>query len=578
MLRFKARPRKDPTESPYLTASQKRIITSLGSAMEKVQAGARRNEGKILDAILHGPPSRLDALVPADPWYEAQAEMQEELEKELLSAGKRYGAMIPSVQKAQVNFRFDEARPEAAAWASKEAGNMIVEVVEEQRAVVRDLASRASMGDMTPRDAARAIRDSIGLTKQQAGWVENFRARQIAELQEQGLSGAQVADRADRATARYHKRIHRYRSENIARTEILTASHEGRRQAWAQGLDEGFISPNSSQQWSANQDGRVCDECSFLDGVTVPLTGTFPAGDPPLHPSCRCDVLLLPMQDPGIAGLENLTDAEIDEQIGSFLSGTPALPVAVAPEGQPAYDAAFAEGARSFNDFNSGPEWGNAKFAKWQNEIEADPDMQEYLRWYTSEGYVDYNRALRGGTYMDSDDVFGINSVGDALDNANVPEDIIGVRGITTQDLPADIAEKYANLAEGSIIHDAGFASTSLSPKPALGGDTILRIRMPAGTKGAYLGRLSKYKDTEQELLLQSGTSFRVVKVHEATPGGKKYVDVEVVNQEFGALNPPGSLTKNRPPEKPVLSADGELLRFSAKFIVDGADLVIVNP
>jgi len=143
MLRFKARPRKDPTESPFLTPSQRRIMKAMRVAMEKVRRGAERNEGKLLDAILHGPPSRLDALVPEDPWYEAQAEMQEELRIELLAAGNRYGAMIPAVQKAKVNFRFDEARPEAAAWAAKEAGNMIVEVVEEQRALVRDLASRA---------------------------------------------------------------------------------------------------------------------------------------------------------------------------------------------------------------------------------------------------------------------------------------------------------------------------------------------------------------------------------------------------------------------------------------------------
>ena len=579
MLRFKARPRKDPTESPFLTPSQRRIMKAMRVAMEKVRRGAERNEGKLLDAILHGPPSRLDALVPEDPWYEAQAEMQEELRIELLAAGNRYGAMIPAVQKAKVNFRFDEARPEAAAWAAKEAGNMIVEVVEEQRALVRDLASRASMGEMTPRDAARGIRDTIGLTNQQAGWVENFRARQVADLQTQGLSAAEVARRADKATQRYHDRIHRYRSENIARTEILRASHEGRQQAWQQGLDEGYISPNSEKQWSANQDGRVCDECSFLDGITVPLSGTFPGGEPPLHPSCRCDVLLIPLQPTGIQELQGLSDAELDEQIAALTSGETPVPVAVAPQGQPAYSSAFATGARSFNDIDSGPRWGNEKFAKWQDTVEADNPSREALYDYTSENYKNYNSALRSGDLADSPDAFGIFRVGDILDTATVPEDVIAVRGITTGDLPADIKDLYDNLKPGSVIHDAGFSSTSLAPRPAIGGDVTLRIRVPAGTKGAYLGRLSKYRDMEQELLLQSGTTYRVVEVHEVS-AFRKFVDVEVVNQEFGATSPPGSLAKakRRPPTNSVISEDGELLRFGGKFIVDGADLVIVNP
>jgi len=334
MLRFKARPRKDPTESPYLTSSQRRVMSALGSAMRDVRSSAEANEGQILDAILHGPPSRLLALVPEDPWYAAQETLEAELAAELLDAGRRYGKQVPAVQKATVNFVFDEARPEAAAWAAKEAGQLIVEVVEEQRTIVRGLAERASMGEMTPRDAARGIRDVIGLTNRQAGWVASYRSRQVAALEAQGLSPAQVASRADRLTQRYHDRIHRYRSENIARTEILTASHEGRRQAWQQGLDEGYIAPNSQKQWSANLDGRVCDECSALDGTVVPLDGPFPQGDPPLHPSCRCDVLLLPAQPQGVEELQGLTDAELDQQIRDLTGpAAPSVPSANPLEG-----------------------------------------------------------------------------------------------------------------------------------------------------------------------------------------------------------------------------------------------------
>ena len=171
---------------------------------------------------------------------------------------------------------------------------MIVEVVEEQRGVVRDLASRASMGEFTPREAARQIRNVIGLTSEQSRWVENYRIRQVANLEAEGVSPFRISTIADRLTEQYHSRIHRYRSENIARTEILRASNEGREQAWQQALDQGFITTQSNKQWSANLDGRTCEKCEGMNGMIVPLTGTFPGGDPPLHPSCRCDVLLLP--------------------------------------------------------------------------------------------------------------------------------------------------------------------------------------------------------------------------------------------------------------------------------------------
>jgi len=550
MLRFKARPRKDPTESPFLTPSQRRIIAGLGTAMGKVRDAAIRNEGQILDAILHGPPSRLIDLVPETPWYEAQEEMQTELTAELLAAGQRYGAMIPPVQKAAVNFRFDESRPEAAGWAAKEAGNMIVEVVEEQRAVVRDLAARASMGEFTPREAARGIRDVIGLTSQQSGWVSNYRARQVAELRAQGLSPAQVAARADRLTDRYHARIHRYRSENIARTEILRASHEGRQQAWQQGLDQGYISPNSSKQWSANQDGRVCDECSFLDGLVVPLAGTFPGGEPPLHPSCRCDVLLVPLQPTGIDELQALTDAELDAQINDLLTGGSSALVAAAPDWQPAFNPTFATGARFFNDNVSGPQWGNAKYAKWQEKWADTPNgaaVYDYSTEFSPSGYRNVNRRLRVEGY-DPDFPDGVNTsirqLGDALDDAVVPEDVIGIRGLTVDQLPDELQALFNDVQPGALIHDPGFMSISLADKPALGTDIYLRVRVPAGSRGAYLGRLSKYNDQEQELLLQSGSTLRVVS--STQQGGRLYVDAEVVAQNLGARTPPAELMKQR--------------------------------
>jgi hypothetical protein len=40
--------------------------------------------------------------------------------------------------------------------------------------------------------------------------------------------------------------------------------------------------------WSAVVDGRTCRECYALHGTAVLARASFPLGDPPLHPFCRC--------------------------------------------------------------------------------------------------------------------------------------------------------------------------------------------------------------------------------------------------------------------------------------------------
>jgi hypothetical protein len=260
-------------------------------------------------------------MVPVDPWFDAAEQVRDELQAELLSAGQRVN--LPSVQKATVSFRFDATRPEAAQWAEKEAGNLIREVVQEQQTVVRDYVARASMGELTPRQVARGLRDVIGLTEQQAGWVENFRNKQISERMAAGQTFDQAYEVSERATQRYHDRIHKYRTETIARTEILRANTEGRNQAWQQGVDEGFIQPNEYvKEWSTEIDGRECDICAPLNETQVGFNDTFPQGDPPIHPNCRCDILLVPIQVED--DISRMSDDEVDAYIDQLINEPPA--------------------------------------------------------------------------------------------------------------------------------------------------------------------------------------------------------------------------------------------------------------
>lgn len=310
MLHFKARRRRDPTESPFITPSQRRVMNMLRDAMLQVRDQVAEAEGVLLDAILHRPLDQIADLVPVDPWIDLQEPLADELLGDLNAGGHRYARQVPTVQKATVTFRFDDARPEGARWARRRAGELVTQITTGQRFTIRTVVEDALLRGGAPRDVARNLRNTIGLTTEQAGWVRNFQGRQVADLVAQGFTPQQALARSQTATTRYHNRIHRYRTEAIARTEILSASHEGRRQAWGQGLSQGFISPNAMQEWSAEVDNRVCQICESYDQMRVPIGSMFPDGDPPIHPFCRCDVLLI--DDPGAPqALPDLPDAQL---------------------------------------------------------------------------------------------------------------------------------------------------------------------------------------------------------------------------------------------------------------------------
>jgi SPP1 gp7 family putative phage head morphogenesis protein len=319
VLVFKARPRRDPARLPTLTNSERRMMRVLGEAMNEVRAQVIRDEGKLLDAVMHRPADTVANMITVEPWLEAQATIEEELFGEVVSAGQR--VKLPSIRKATFSYRFDAERAEASRWAAKEAGALIVEIVQEQQTVVRDYVSRALLGEFTPQQVARGLRDTIGLTNQQTGWVENFRQRQITDRMAAGRTFDQAVADSEKATNRYHDRIHKYRTETIARTEILRASNEGRREAWEQGVQDGFIGADWVKIWSTEFDDRTCEECSPLDGETAPVLGDFPWGDPPLHPNCRCTLLLDEPQQDG-EDFSALSDDELEELINDLIDET----------------------------------------------------------------------------------------------------------------------------------------------------------------------------------------------------------------------------------------------------------------
>lgn len=86
-------------------------------------------------------------------------------------------------------------------------------------------------------------------------------------------------------------RRYRYWAERLAVTETVNAYNE----TALIGMDElEEHDPGYFRRWDAAVDGRTCPYCRQYDDLVVPLDKSFPGGidHPPLHPRCRCAVVV----------------------------------------------------------------------------------------------------------------------------------------------------------------------------------------------------------------------------------------------------------------------------------------------
>jgi SPP1 gp7 family putative phage head morphogenesis protein len=323
MLVFKAW-RKSPALTQETTPSQRRITRMLSEAQQAAAAEFDTQLPRVAELLSRGRVNEVTNMLPMDPWVDVQEPLAYELLGELLDAGSR--VRLPVLQKAELVFSFDRGRPESAAWAWSAAGQLIVQITQEQRGVVQQVVSQAATGAPDWSGVSRQVRNTIGLTAQQAGWVTNHYDRAYTTAIRNGASSAQAAALASQSAARYQTSVHRYRANTIARTETMRAASEGRQQAWGQGMTQGFIDPLWQKEWIA--EGDACDICQAIDGQRIGVKDSFPVGEPPAHPNCRCDVLLVPPkpQPQGSSPWGPLRDLETGYNLGQLPGQVQELP------------------------------------------------------------------------------------------------------------------------------------------------------------------------------------------------------------------------------------------------------------
>jgi SPP1 gp7 family putative phage head morphogenesis protein len=173
----------------------------------------------------------------------------------------------------------------ARTWGYEHSARLVTAVTETSRDAIRAIVVDGIGKGRSMDVVAGEVRAVVGLHPRWATAVATYRRRLIDD----GRPAAQVA----RMTDRYHARLLRKRSENIARWEVQEARNVGRWRTWKEGQAEGAFPLDQRKSWHA--DSTACPVCLGLHGETVGLDETFSDGRlmPPDHVRCRCTAVLV---------------------------------------------------------------------------------------------------------------------------------------------------------------------------------------------------------------------------------------------------------------------------------------------
>lgn len=258
----------------------------------------------------------------ADATYEEAARLfAREATNLFVDSGKEFHDFVSGALDVVVGF--DQFSERAVRYVHESELSTIREFTQEQRDVVRAVVADGIARGINPREQAREIRESIGLTSRQLQAVQNYRraleggtaealSRELRDrrfdstVRRAAREGEPLTrDQVDRMVARYSERFLKFRAETIARDQSLQALHAGLDEATNQIVGGGLFSADEvTRTWEdSGNDGRTRDAHlnmrvrvvgpneSFVDGDWNELR--FP-GDPLAPPEtriqCRCVV------------------------------------------------------------------------------------------------------------------------------------------------------------------------------------------------------------------------------------------------------------------------------------------------
>jgi hypothetical protein len=199
-----------------------------------------------------------------------------------------------------------------------------------------------------------------------------------------------------------------------------------------------------------------------------------------------------------------------------------------------------------------------------------DTDQKKALATYTGSGYKLMNSALRakGGKAVQKKN---IEAMTNAIDKSELEEDVVLGRGLGFGGLsnmfgvPEHVLRKHPEIMVGRIGTDQGFGSCGSCPGSSGFGHKPVQMEIlaPKGTKALYAEPFSscgsgyhsswdgekkqKYTSTENETLLQRGTSYQILECKEE--GGKLRIKVAILDQQYSTekYNKPAKTKSSKP-------------------------------
>lgn len=204
--------------------------------------------------------------------------------------------------------RFDARNPRAERWLRAASSNLVTEIIDDQRAGIRQALTQGMEAGSNPRTVALDIVGRVnlktgksegglvGLTSGQMRWVENARA-ELADPEIMGqyfqrkrrdkrydstvakaLREGKPLSRGDiaRITGRYADRLLKLRGDTIGRTEAMASLHAAQVEAMRQLVDTGKVRAEQVRKvWHATKDKRTRDGHRALDGESIGLNERF---------------------------------------------------------------------------------------------------------------------------------------------------------------------------------------------------------------------------------------------------------------------------------------------------------------
>lgn len=380
----------------------------------------------------------------------------------------------------------------------------------------------------------------------------------VKKMNAQVLQGILTGDSMDKIARRLSSVVNMNETAAIrnARTMVTGAENKGRIDSYARAEADGII---LQKEWLAAIDKRTRHSHREMNGQKADQDKPFPnglmyPGDPNGSPeevyNCRCTLVAkvngfkkAQLQE-AIAEKDEYTQSERDEFAAlqkKYKNKTEVMLFGTEKESL-RYDfllqkdkanAGSFDYYKKFQHQNIADSLAESRLKGWR--VEPTTAERDAISSYSRSGYLQMNESLRFGNNVPDSVKREIAALHGFLDKCETQDELYLSRGVTKPALDkmfgGDGWRKNSSSLVGSVFTDKGFVSTTPYQGGGFGGDVVMYIKAPKGTKGAYIRDFAASSE-EKEFLIQSDTSFVVRNIVEEVDkwGDKKYkVFAEVI-------------------------------------------------